>query len=301
VWARVSKGTHLKQHPTQRSTPAKFSYSRQQAEEIWNALKSAGVQEGVNKDHVIEQVTQAASSALTRRHFSSPTRYAGQIRKELENLSKAIDKFLKAFTLTPEAQSLLQAHFQSVGRPDTAAASFGALGWERIRLFIHVLLKIIQETGNLQAGFLQSQPKQSQPKKVTLGEDLSLLSPEVQKTIKQKRKQKPTASFGFPHRGAPINRPQEIFGLSLCAIYFEVTFEVTGRLPKPKYDVDKEIPSGPFYRWVGFAGKGCLHLAPLLACQRYVHLHSRTRQENAFSLPIAGTSHLVSFRGIKAL
>ena len=130
MWARVSKGTHLKHHPTQRSTPAKVSYSRQRAKEIWNAPKAAGVQEGVNKDHVIEQVTQAAHSALTRKRFSSPTRYAGQVRKELENLSKSIDKLLKAFTLTPEAQSLLQAHLQNVYRPDTAEALLGVLGWE---------------------------------------------------------------------------------------------------------------------------------------------------------------------------
>jgi len=227
--------------PKRPSKAKAFSYTRKEAQTIWKHLKSAEIQEGITKEEVINQITQAAHHALIQK---SPP-YAGTIRTELRNLSTSIDKFLKTFTLSPTAQSVLETYYQELYKPNKQAELIAKLGITRTQLVIQTFLETLKEGLDSQATGLQSKstrlPNQSDIEK----EVFAHLPAEVLEIIERSYKTKSNVSLGLPHRGAPIDTRQKSFGYSLCAIFFEAT----GRLPKVGYSNEKEEPSGPFFHF----------------------------------------------------
>jgi len=218
-----------------------FSYTRQQVQAIWKHLKSAGIQEGITKEEVINQITPAAQYALMQK---SPP-YAGTIRTELRNLSTSIDKFLKTFTLSPTSQSVLEAYYQELYEPAKRAEFIAKLGITQTQLFLRTLLETLKEGLDSQAKGLQPKTTRTALVPQLEKEVFDNLPAEVLEIIERSRKTKSNVSLGLPHRGAPIDIRQKSFGYSLCAIFFEAT----GRLPKVGYSNEKEEPSGPFFHF----------------------------------------------------
>ena len=69
-----------------------FAYTPDEKHAILTALEQAGMKEDIDREAILQRITEAARQALVRQEYARefPRPSAGQVRKELEGLSAAI-------------------------------------------------------------------------------------------------------------------------------------------------------------------------------------------------------------------
>lgn len=217
------------------------------------ALKSARGKKDVNKDQIIDRVTQAARSAIFRNQDQQkhPKPYASQIRGELIKFSKAGLHLIEAIIgLSSEACRVLDDGLKNYYFPKEKCTPSEDFVRNSLLLLYsfpnpskeHLGLAVLTTVAAEQADRLQP----GLTHKLDVSPTKDILSQEIRQFIKQTGSGKTQSSLGFPQRGARRNEALEYFGIALATIFFEFT----NRLPRANFNAIKDQPSGPFYHFV---------------------------------------------------
>ena len=191
-------------------------YTKEQENDIYQALKAAGLKGGIKKAFLIKAISRRAQLALASKvRQSSPKRNprptAGKIQSELRGLAKACSSFIHVLTqLSSEAQTIIEGQFTNFYEPDELPL-IGKLGIPRTTLALIELEQLLKP--NLNKKGIKTPP------------------------IK--------VSNFYPSVGRPRNKALRNFTFDLCPIYHIAT----GKMPKRHHDGVSVKDSGPFHRF----------------------------------------------------